>query len=147
MDLADLEDMFDQDTTTAPANALPDQAASMVMAEKASETPVDTSVPPETPAGNDDDLFGAQEESSDEDEDDDDDIDAFDEDAQARAAERNLQQQEIQDLENEIRLQRQKLDAMKNQLLIQRQRDKLHSLEEDLRMKRRVFGYEDEDEE
>lgn len=171
---ADLQAMFDRENEAAAGqnissdfvvtspDAVPDQTASLVAIDTADDstlaTPTGTAaVAVELPAESADDLFGDREESSgdeeeeedeeEEDDDDDEDIDTFDEDAQARAAERNLQKQEIQDLENEIELQRQKLEATKNQLLLQRQRDKLKSLEDDLGMKRRVYGYADDEDE
>ncbi|QIW97363.1 hypothetical protein AMS68_002881 [Peltaster fructicola] len=156
MDLDDMEAMFDDDeaakgnhniTSAALVDSpttFADQAATIVRTDAALETPAEIPVPESAVVQ--DDLFGADE-SSDEDDDDEDDIDAFDEDAQAKAAEKNLQKQEIEDLENEIQLQKQKLGATKNQLLLNRQKEKLKSLEGDLRMKRRVYGYADEDDE
>lgn len=166
---AQIQALFDQELaaqavspTTAAANITsavlsgsPVAITAPVSEDRSSGTPAETPAPARTPTA--DDLFGNQDDEDDEDEssdeddedddDDDDDLDAFDEDAQARAAEKNIQQQEIQDLENEINLQRQKLAATKNQLLLQRQRDKLKSLEEDLQMKRRVYGLDDGEDE
>jgi transcription initiation factor TFIID subunit 7 len=160
---ADLEEnlqaMFDEEVASAePATAtelvtespapLPDQAASFsavdtAMAEAEAGTPMDISTPaPEdevdTPAG--------EESSSDEDEEDEEDSpDVMDEDAAAKAAERNQQLEEIADLEREVENQRTKMRNMTNQLLKQRAGAQLAILEEDLRVKRNVFGLDQEE--
>ena len=160
---ADLEEnlqaMFDEEVASAePATAtelvtespaaLPDQTASFAavdtaMAEAEAGTPMDTSTPaPEdevdTPAG--------EESSSDEDDEDEEDSpDVMDEDAAAKAAERNQQLEEIADLEREVENQRTKMRNMTNQLLKQRAGAQLAILEEDLRVKRNVFGLGEEE--
>jgi transcription initiation factor TFIID subunit 7 len=160
-DVADLEEnlqaMFDEEVASAgPAPAsglvtespapLPDQAASFAAVDTAmaeageagAETPMDTTPAPETPAG--------EESSSDEDDEDEEDSpDVMDEDAAAKAAERNQQLEEIADLEREVENQRTKMRNMTNQLLKQRAGAQLAILEEDLRVKRNVFGLGEEE--
>jgi transcription initiation factor TFIID subunit 7 len=158
-----LQAMFDEQMDTAPAPsatdlltetpaALPDQAASFMAVETAlhqaeAETPMDTSTPApdedETPAGEDSDSSSG----SDDDEEDEDSPDVMDEDAMAKAAERNQQLEEIADLEREVENQRTKVKNMTNQLLKQRATAQLATLEEDLRVKRGAFGLDGEGEE
>lgn len=162
---ADLEEnlqaMFDAQMNSGPAPAaselvtespaaLPDQAVSYAaidtaMAEAEAETPLDTS----TPAPDDEETPAGEESSSDEDddEDDEDSPDVMDEDALAKAAERNQQLEEIADLEREVENQRTKIKNMTNQLLKQRATAQLATLEEDLRVKKGAFGMLDEDDE
>nr|POF12693.1 transcription initiation factor tfiid subunit 7 [Quercus suber] len=122
-----------------------DQAASFAAAEAsaAEDSAVDTPGATSTAAPSSD------EDESDYDEDDDDDDDGspdiIDEDAQTRAAEKAQQLEEVADLEREIANVRVKAGNMTNQLLRQREMSKLKALEEDLRMKREVFGLVAED--
>ena len=124
-----------------------DQAASMAaveaMQEDSEETPMDTPAGPgaETPAQVEQ---SSDEDESDEDEDEDS-PDVVDEDAAAKAAERAQQLEEVADLEREVERARQKAQAMTNQLLRQREMQKLAALEEDLRVKKGVFGLDAED--
>jgi transcription initiation factor TFIID subunit 7 len=158
-----LQAMFDEEMDAAPAPsatdlvtesraALPDQAASYLAVDTAlhqaeAETPMDTSTPApdedETPAGEDSDSSSG----SDDDEEDEDSPDVMDEDAMAKAAERNQQLEEMADLEREVENQRTKVKNMTNQLLKQRATAQLATLEEDLRVKRGAFGLDGEGEE
>ncbi|SMQ46506.1 unnamed protein product [Zymoseptoria tritici ST99CH_3D7] len=151
---ANLQAMFDDEEDTPIADLVPespaplaDQAASRAAVESA--MPSEAATPISTPAGeaaqtsaSDDD----EEDGSDEDSDDDDDadsMDAVDEDALAKAAEKAQQMEEVADLEREVERARQKVKAMTNQLLRQREVQKLAALEEDLRVKKGVFGLDD----
>ncbi|SMY20192.1 unnamed protein product [Zymoseptoria tritici ST99CH_1A5] len=151
---ANLQAMFDDEEDAPVADLIPespaplaDQAASRAAVESA--MPSEAATPISTPAGeaaqtsaSDDD----EEDGSDEDSDDDDDadsMDAVDEDALAKAAEKAQQMEEVADLEREVERARQKVKAMTNQLLRQREVQKLAALEEDLRVKKGVFGLDD----
>lgn len=156
-----LQAMFDMEMESAPAptaaevvtespTVLPDQAASYAAVENAmaeAETPMDTS----TPAPEEEDTGAGEDSSSDDDdeddEDDEDSPDVMDEDAAAKAAERNQQLEEIADLEREVENQRTKVKNMTNQLLKQRATAQLATLEEDLRVKKGAFGMLDDDDE
>nr|POF26396.1 transcription initiation factor tfiid subunit 7 [Quercus suber] len=121
-----------------------DQAASFaaVDASMAEDSIVDTPGATSTAGPSSDE----DESDFDEDDDDDDDsLDVVDEDAQTRAAEKAQQLEEVADLEREIANVRVKAGNMTNQLLRQREMSKLKALEEDLRMKREVFGLVAED--
>lgn len=144
----DLDAPAPEQATNQPVSDSPvplaDAASSFAQVNSALQTPGDTpqvETPAETPA---------EEPSSDEDEDDDDDddedIDVVDEDAAAKAAERNQLMEEYRDLEREVERQREKLNAQKNQLLRERTLKQLRSLEEDLRMKRQAVGLGDDEE-
>ena len=148
----DLQAMFDEDhATSAPATVEPvtespaplaDQAASYsavenaIASESAAETPTQ-------------DITTQDEQSSDEsdydDDDEEDSPDVMDEDAAAKAAERNQQMEEVADLEREVENQRVKVQAITNQLLKTRAVAQLRTLEEDLRVKKGVFGLDDEE--
>ena len=144
-DAADLEGnlqaMFDEDAATTQLVTvespvpLPDHT-SAVDNILVAETPIaDTDTQAETPAD--------EQSSSDEDEDEDEEPDSpdlLDEDAAAKAAERNQQLEEVADLEREVQNQRVKAENMKNQLLKERALQQLRILEEDLRVKRGSFG-------
>ncbi|KAF2173223.1 hypothetical protein M409DRAFT_49698 [Zasmidium cellare ATCC 36951] len=146
---ANLQAMFDAEgdmdvselVTESPA-PIADQAASMSAVENAMQedfTPIGTpaggvGMTPQEPTSD-------EEEESDEDEEDSPDV--VDEDAAAKAAERAQQLEEVADLEREVERARQKVQAMTNQLLRQREMQKLASLEEDLRVKKQVFGLVD----
>ena len=154
-----LQAMFDEDHANAdvpmaedlvsesPA-PIADQAASFAAVENtmmtsdspAAETPADQ---PETTTQ---DEQSSDEDESDEDEDEDS-PDVMDEDAVARAAERNQQLEEVADLEREVEAQKRKMENTKNQLLKERALAQLRTLEEDLRVKRTaVFGVDGEGE-
>ena len=142
-DVADLEEnlqaMFDEEVASAdPAPLVAESPAPLAAAVDTSiteaETPIDT---PETPAA------PSPSSSSDSSDSDEDSPDVMDEDALAKAAERNQQLEEIADLEREVENQRVKMRNMTNQLLKQRAGAQLAVLEEDLRVKRGVFGGED----
>lgn len=153
-----LQAEFDQDApapeqvTNQPVSDSPvplaDASSSYAQVNSALQTPGDTpavETPAETPA--------AEEPSSDEDEDDydededEDGVDVVDEDAAAKAAERNQLMEEYRDLEREVERQREKFNAQKNQLLRERTLKQLRSLEEDLRMKKQAVGLGDEEDE
>ncbi|KAK4507207.1 hypothetical protein PRZ48_000942 [Zasmidium cellare] len=145
---ANLQAMFDAEgdmdvselVTESPA-PIADQAASMAAVENAMQedfTPVGT--PADPVAMTPQEPTSDEEEESDEDEDS---PDVVDEDAAAKAAERAQQLEEVADLEREVDRARQKVQAMTNQLLRQREMQKLASLEEDLRVKKQVFGLVD----
>lgn len=153
---AELQGLFDMDNeevaepqpttseniTASPAN-LADSSASLAQVQAGLESAAATPAAAETSAQSSD------EDESDEDEDEDEDgIDVVDEDAAMKAAERAQQMEEIHDLEREVEIQRQKLAGQKNQLLREKTMKSLNSLEEDLRIKKRGLGMdEDEDEE
>ncbi|KAK3724866.1 hypothetical protein LTR37_000914 [Vermiconidia calcicola] len=164
-----LQDMFDEDAdaedlpvpdandfvTDSPAPALPDQAASYAAIEN---TLLGTESAAATPAATQDQTEGEEttdhyqspsEDSGSEEEDEEEEADSpdvMDEDAAAKAAERNQQLEEVADLEREIENQKRKVEAITNQLLKQRAIAQLRTLEEDLRVKRQVFGLDDGDE-
>lgn len=146
-----MQAMFDQDEeptsdliAESPA-PLVDQAASMSAVENAMEdyeaTPVGTPADAGTTTQDDEDDE-SEEDESDEDADS---PDVIDEDAAARAFERNQQLEEVADLEREVERARNKVKAITNQLLRTREMQKLAALEEDLRVKRGVFGLDAED--
>jgi transcription initiation factor TFIID subunit 7 len=151
---ADLQAMFDDEddaampvsdlVTESPA-PLGDQAASMAAVESA--MPSEAPTPISTPAGDVAQTSASEDEDDEEEDSDDDSIDDVDEDAVARAAEKAQQREEVADLEREVAKVRQKANAMTNQILKQRELQKLARLEEDLRVKKSVFGLNDEDEE
>ncbi|MDP0983965.1 hypothetical protein, partial [Klebsiella variicola] len=64
----------------------------------------------------------------------------------AAKAERQQQLEEVRDLEREVEKQRMKVEGQKNMLLRQRAEAQLRTLEEDLRVKRNVFGTDGEGE-
>ncbi|KAK5174411.1 uncharacterized protein LTR77_001491 [Saxophila tyrrhenica] len=137
------------DIVSASPAPIQDQAPSFAAATTALESAAPT---PAAEGETDIDAPGdADSSSEDEDEDasdeEEDSPDVLDEDAAARAAERNQQLEEVADLEREIASQRRKVASMSNQLLKQRAEAQLRNLEEDLRVKRGVFGLEEEDEE
>jgi transcription initiation factor TFIID subunit 7 len=152
----DDEEEFDTAEPAAPVDLvvespapLADQAASYAAVETAlvAEPESTAATPAEVTTQTDDE---GEEESDEDDDDDDDDADSpdvMDEDAAAKAAERNQQLEEVQDLEREIEGQKRKVDAISNMLLKQRAVNQLRLLEEDLRMKKQAFGLEDGDEE
>lgn len=176
-DDADLEDglqaMFDAEEEDPPGSApiaaelvsdspapLADQAASLSAVSNTFIPSSEADSVPATPAGGDPttqtedeaDAEGEEDgpDSSDEDDDEEDEEnspDVMDEDALAKAAERNQQLEEVADLEKEIDSQRQKVERMGNALLKQRAMAQLRTLEEDLSVKRRVFGLHDDDDE
>ncbi|CAK3986232.1 Transcription initiation factor TFIID subunit 7 [Lecanosticta acicola] len=127
-----------------PESAAPiaEQAGTMAAVENAMEESEAT--PVGTPAEATQDEEESDEDESDEDADDDE-LDVVDEDAAAKAAERAQQMEEVADLEREVERARQKVQAMTNQLLRQREAQKLAALEEDLRVKRSMFGLDPED--
>ena len=132
------EDEGAEDLIAESPAPIADQAATMAAVD---ETPVST--PIGTPAA---EASEEEEDDDDEDESDDDDPDspdAFDEDAAAKAAERAQQLEEVADLEREVEKARQKVQSMTNQLLREREKKKLLALEEELNMKKQVFGLED----
>ena len=150
----DLQAMFDEDHASAAPAAndlvtespapIADQAASFAAAENA----VGSGSAVETPAQ---DITTQDEQSSDEsdydeDEEEEDSPNVMDEDAAAKAAERNQQLEEVADLEREVEAQRMKVQAISNQLLKQRAIQQLKILEEDLRVKKGVFGLDDGEE-
>lgn len=122
-----------------------DQSASMAAVENAMDdfeaTPVGTPADNGMTTQDDEDDDSEEDES----EDDEDSPDAVDEDALAKAAERAQQMEEVADLEREVERARQKVKVMTNQLLRAREMQKLAALEEDLRVKRGVFGLDAED--
>ncbi|EGP91569.1 uncharacterized protein MYCGRDRAFT_33410 [Zymoseptoria tritici IPO323] len=128
---ANLQAMFD-DEEDAPS-AMPSEAATPI------STPAGEAA--QTSASDDDEEDGSDEDSDDDD--DADSMDAVDEDALAKAAEKAQQMEEVADLEREVERARQKVKAMTNQLLRQREVQKLAALEEDLRVKKGVFGLDD----
>lgn len=148
---AQMQAMFDQDdaptsdlVAESPA-PLADQAASMSAVENTMDdyeaTPVGTPADAGTTTQDDEDDE-SEEDESDEDADS---PDVVDEDALAKAAERAQQLEEVADLEREVVRARQKAKAMTNQLLRAREMSKLAALEEDLRVKKGVFGLDAED--
>lgn len=148
---AQMQAMFDQDDaptsdliSESPA-PLADQAASMAAVENAMEdfeaTPVGTPADAGMTTQDDEDDESEEDES----EEDDGSPDVIDEDALAKAAERAQQLEEVADLEREVERARQKVKAMTNQLLRARELQKLAALEEDLRVKKGVFGLDAED--
>lgn len=149
---AQMQAMFDDDQDDGPTSdliaespaPLADQAASMTVVDNTIDefgaipfgTPADTGM---TTQDDEDD------ESEDESEEDDNSPDLVDEDALAKAAERAQQLEEVADLEREVERARQKVKVMTNQLLRAREMQKLAALEEDLRVKKGVFGLDAED--
>jgi transcription initiation factor TFIID subunit 7 len=133
------------------AAPLADQAASFTAAGNTltAEPESVAATPAEITQTEDEGDEGADEEDSSSDDDASDDEadspDVMDEDAAAKAAERNQQLEEVADLEREIANQRVKYDGITNQLLKQRAGAQLRTLEEDLRRKREVFGLVGED--
>lgn len=118
---------------TFPTHHHPDQFSTPTAA--AGETP-DASTPAQPSA--DDDSSGDDSAS-----DDDEDGEAVDDaDAKAEEAERKQQREEMLDLEREVENQRRKVESQKNMLLRDRAMAQLRVLEEDLRVKRSVFGEE-----
>lgn len=93
----------------------------------------------------DDEEEDEEDESDDDDDDDADSPDVVDEDAAAKAAERAQQLEEVADLQREVEKARSKVASMTNQLLAQREKKKLLALEEELNMKKQVFGLDLED--
>lgn len=158
-----LQAMFDEDHANASASEagpvtelvtesprpLADQVASYNAIENAmhaSDSPATEQTPIDAP-----ETTTQDEQSSDEDEDDassdEDSPDVLDEDAAAKAAERNQQLEEVADLEREVAAQQMKADNMKNMLLKERALAQLKTLREDLRVKRMaVFGDEEDEE-
>jgi len=148
---AQMQAMFDQDdaptsdlVAESPA-PLADQAASMSAIENTMDdfeaTPVGTPADAGTTTQDDEDDESEEDES----EGDSDSPDVVDEDALAKAAERAQQLEEVADLEREVVRARHKVKAMTNQLLRAREMQKLAALEEDLRVKKGVFGLDAED--
>lgn len=146
MDAPAPEQVTDQPVSDSPV-PLADAASSYAQVNSALQTPGDTpaaETPAETPAGEE----PSSDEDDDEDEDEDEDgVDVVDEDAAAKAAERNQLMEEYRDLEREVERQREKFNAQKNQLLKERTLKQLRSLEEDLRMKKQAVGLGDEEDE
>lgn len=145
---AGLQAMFDENEDEADASQLisdspapiADQGASLAAAAMQSDidaTPVGTPAAEQTQDEQSDD-----EDESDEDEDS---PDVVDEDAAAKAAERAQQLEEVADLEREVERAKYKVNSMSNQLLQQRERKKLAALEEELAVKKQVFGLDMED--
>ncbi|KAM3418461.1 hypothetical protein BST61_g4447 [Cercospora zeina] len=145
---AGLQAMFDENEDEADASQLisdspapiADQGPSMTATAMQSEidaTPVGTPAAEQTQ-----DEQSEDEDESDEDEDS---PDVVDEDAAAKAAERAQQLEEVADLEREVERAKQKVNSMSNQLLQQRERKKLAALEEELAVKKQVFGLDMED--
>ncbi|KAF2151323.1 hypothetical protein K461DRAFT_322588 [Myriangium duriaei CBS 260.36] len=138
--LAGLENMDEEEFADEPVSALP-----AVDATRSSSIAGADSSGAATPGE------GAGEpSSSDEDDDDDSDDgrgDAVDEDALAEANEKAAQREEIADLEREVRNKRLELERVTNQLLRQRVKSNLRALEDELDMKRKAFGMEDEEDE
>lgn len=167
-DLADnLQAMFDADadsgviaaaapdmiTTDSPAQmtdrapTFPTTAGDQSSTPAAAETPLayEASTPAQPSA---DDSSGDEEEDDDDDDNDDGASDDEDDaDAKAEEAERKQQREEVHDLEREVENQRRKVEGQKNMLLRDRAAAQLRILEEDLRVKRSVFGFEGEGEE
>ena len=147
-DLVDnLQAMFDEDTTSAAppaATELVTDSPAPIADTAASLAAVENALDAETPTQ---DITTQDEASSssgsDDEEDDDDSPDVMDEDALAKAAERNQQLEEVADLEREVENQRVKVAGISNQLLKQRAVAQLRVLEEDLRVKKGVFGLDD----
>jgi transcription initiation factor TFIID subunit 7 len=146
---AKLQNMFDEDEGDAPPvitdspAPIPDQpVASMIAVEDfADATPIAT--PIATPAA--EATQDEQSEEEEESEDDEDSPDVVDEDAVAKQAERAQQLEEVADLEREVEKVRQKMTTITNQLLAQRERKKLAGLEEELAVKKQVFGLDHDD--
>lgn len=143
-----LQAAFDQEEEAAELPATKTESPTPAMVEEAlvtstPQTPLSQQAQHEqpTPASSDD-----EEDVSDEDDDDDDASSMPDEDAAALAAERNQQLEEVADLKREVDAQRRKADNMKNQLLKERALAQLRTLQEDLIVKRRAFGLDEEDE-
>lgn len=127
-------------------NLLPTSEADSVPATPAGGDPT-TQTEDEADAEGDEEGFESSDEDDDDDEEDEENSpDVMDEDALAKAAERNQQLEEVADLEKEIESQRQKVERMGNALLKQRALAQLRTLEEDLSVKRRVFGLDNDDE-
>lgn len=151
---AQMQAMFEEDDQQGSAvqelapespGPIADSAASMAAIESAmnQQAADDTDATPVgTPAA---DATEQSEEESDEDEDDEDSPDVVDDDAAAKAMERAQQLEEIADLEREIEKVRQKVGMTTNQLLAQREKKKLTGLEEELAVKKQVFGLDDEE--
>lgn len=165
-DLADnLQAMFDADadnsilsgapdmiTTDSPAQ-MTDRAPTFPIAATQSSTPAAASTPladdqdastpaqPSATEGEDDDSSGDEDDAASDDGDGD---GASDADAKAEQAERKQQREEILDLEREVENQRRKVEGQKNMLLRDRAAAQLRTLEEDLRVKRSVFGFDEE---
>ncbi|KAK3050382.1 hypothetical protein LTR09_008293 [Extremus antarcticus] len=95
---------------------------------------------------NDDDSEDESEYSDDE-EDDEHAVDAMDEDAMARAVERQQQLEEVAGLEQDIASKRRNLDAQTNQLLKKTGSVQLLKMEEALQAKRREYGLAEGDSE
>ena len=148
-----LQAMFDEDhaTSAVPATdlitdspaALPDPVASFAAVEHAMAADESAAETPAQDTQENDESSDEDEEESDYDEEDSPDV--MDEDAATKAAERNQQLEEVADLEREVEAQKMKVEAMKNQLLKERAIAQLRTLEEDLRVKRQVFGLDGED--
>ncbi len=126
----------------APAFTAPTTSAPIPESESVAATPAQ--------ATSEADAEGDDESSSDEDDEEDEEEDEadspMDEDALARAAERNQQLEELADLEREIASQKRKCDGLTNQLLKQRAVAQLRNLQEDRRVKRGILGLDEEDE-
>lgn len=154
-DLADnLQAMFDADNdnatvegmlaTDSPAPLTPTvpPAAGQSSTPAAADTPsASTPAQPSATEG--------EEESSGDDEEEgpsDDERDGGDADAKAEEAERKQQREELRDLEREVENQRRKVEGQKNMLLRDRAMAQLRILEEDLRVKRSVLGFDEEGE-
>ncbi|KAI7475457.1 hypothetical protein KC351_g10067 [Hortaea werneckii] len=147
------QDLFD-DTAPAASDVVTDSPApiadqsvhmsavenSMMASDSTAPTPAAS-----TPAAHQDDDESDEDEDDYDDDDDGDSPDVVDEDAAAKAAERQQQLEEVADLEREIAAARAKTANMTNQLLKRRELDKLGKLEEDLKMKRSAFGLDAED--
>jgi len=132
--------------TESPINVA-DQAASFAAVENSMlvESPAGASTPAAAETPTDEPTQG--EEESDEDEsdyDEESEADVIDEDAAARAAEKQQQLEEVADLEREIANVTQRAAGMTNQLLRNREMAKLRALEDSLRIKRDAFGLNEE---
>ena len=163
----DLQAMFDEEIAASTPTAIATEVVSDSPApivdqiiplqaltadpESVAGTPVGQAIIAQTsddPEEDDDADDGSESSGSDDDDEEDEDSPtAMDEDAAAKAAERNQQLEEVADLEREIANQRYKCDNMTNALLKQRALGQLRILEEDLRVKKGVFGLEDDDDE
>ena len=88
-------------------------------------------------------VSSSEEEDEDEEEAESEPPEELDEDAAAKAAERNQQLEEIEDLAKEVAKQRTKAENQKNQLLKEKAILQLRQLENDLRVKRGALGLDE----